>query len=246
MQRDTSESKLMNSYWKSEKSGSEKPRLCASAAATKPDRLVEIVQTSFDAGCDLVELRLDHLEEPSTEQLDQIPSNLKNRCILTCRPRSQGGKYQLNEDRRAEFLKTMMEWHPGFIDIELSMLKSQPSLGVSARSNGIKIIASWHDFYGMPPKQDLNSIAKLALASGDYGKIVPTAKRFSDNALVISLYSWADRSKLIAFCMGMDGTVSRFLALLLGSPFAYVAANDEPTAPGQIPVQEFKALLDAL
>ena len=246
MQHGISESKLMNSYSKSDNSVTHRPRLCASAAATKPDKLVEIVRTSFDAGCDLVELRLDHLEDPSTEQLDQIPSKLKSRCILTCRPRSQGGKYQLNEDRRAEFLKSMMEWQPGFIDIELTMLRSKPSIGTSARSSGIKIIASWHDFYGIPPKQELNSIARLALASGDFGKIVPTAKRFSDNALVISLYSWADRSKLIAFCMGTNGTVSRFLALLLGSPFAYAAANDKPTAPGQIPLQEFRALLDVL
>ena len=74
-------------------------------------------------------------------------------------------------------------------------------------------------------------------------KIVTTAKSVKDSSIVLSLYSKADKIKLIAFAMGNNGRMSRILCLFLGSPYTYVSLS-KPIAPGQFSVDEIKAIIE--
>ena len=70
---------------------------------------------------------------------------------------------------------------------------------------------------------------------------VTTAKTVSDIPKILSLYD-NKNTRLIAFCMGDIGKVSRLLSLFLGSPFTYVSLG-KPIAAGQLKLDEVKSML---
>ncbi|MDA4130858.1 MAG: type I 3-dehydroquinate dehydratase, partial [Thaumarchaeota archaeon] len=76
-------------------------------------------------------------------------------------------------------------------------------------------------------------------------KIVRGAKHFTDNQLLLSLYSMVDRlapTELIAFCAGPLGVLSRLSCIQSGSPLTYASFPGEKTAPGQLEVETMQRL----
>ena len=72
-------------------------------------------------------------------------------------------------------------------------------------------------------------------------KIVPFAKSWENNLTVLSLIPFAKerRQKIVAFCMGEKGKVSRVISPLLGAAWTYASLNrNRSSAPGQLTVQE--------
>jgi 3-dehydroquinate dehydratase-1 len=109
-----------------------------------------------------------------------------------------------------------------------------------------QLIVSWHDQAGTPSVGELKKTALAALEAGDLSKVVPTARGVGDNATILSLYREVQRGKLVAFCMGEEGVISRVLCLLAGSPFTYACLDGMEAAPGQIPLRHLREILDSL
>ena len=91
--------------------------------------------------------------------------------------------------------------------------------------------------YGQILKKQYFKMKKFS----DNIKIVTTAKTVSDIPKILSLYD-NKNTRLIAFCMGDIGKISRLLSLFLGSPFTYVSLG-KPIAPGQLKLNEVKSML---
>ena len=198
-------------------------------------------QSAFNLGADLVELRLDYLHELDIEQVKKQFRKFSDRLIATLRKKDEGGRFQGKESQRIKLLEKLLAWKGPYKDIELSAVSENPSL-----SKNISTIISMHNFEGTPSKRVLEEKLSSALKYGSIAKIVTTAQILTDNITVLSLYDKKVKSRLIAFCMGEQGKISRILAPKLGSPLMYGCLEGGAVAPGQIPISELRGFCELL
>lgn len=200
---------------------------------------------AIDIGADIVEVRLDYLEDLDVNVLSSTLRPYMDKLVLTLRPRYENGLFEGDEEERVEILKQLSQEGPAYVDIELRSPMIQ-DLSKELMKAGITVIVSWHDFEKTPETDELQKIANLAMSCGSIAKVVTMAKSFSDNLRILSLYHTGDKHRLIAFCMGAEGVLSRFLSVMLGAPFMYVSLPGAPTAPGQPSITEAKELIRIL
>jgi 3-dehydroquinate dehydratase I len=174
--------------------------------------------------------------------------DLKGNEIFTLRSRREGGVGQFSEESRIELIRRMIaECKPPYVDLEISALESHPEMAVEAKSAGCSLIASSHNFESNESSQVLRKLVLNThkLCEPYAIKIVRGAKHFADNQLLLSLYSLVDRlapTKLIAFCTGPLGVLSRLSCIQSGSPFTYASFPGKKTAPGQLEVETMQRL----
>lgn len=224
----------------------ESARVCTSIPASSITSLQADLEKAFSYGSDYVEVRFDYLDMLDIDKSKPILKRYADRCVYTCRRPGEGGRFQGDEKDRERVLKKLAEQNPAYLDIELSTVNEKPALADSLRSGGSSLIVSWHNFSETPSLEILKSVQEDALGIGDVAKIVTFAKGFKDNASVLSLYRSVEKERLIAFCMGELGVVSRLVCPLIGSPLTYASLENDKTAPGQIPVKEMKEFYAAL
>jgi pentafunctional AROM polypeptide len=185
---------------------------------------VELIQQVV-VGADAVELRVDLLEDPSSEDkicgvdflIDQVSllrSVAQLPIIFTLRTKSQGGKFPDDAPEAALALyRTALRLAIDFIDLEITAPESLLH-EVSEKKAFSKIIASHHDPKGELSWRNGSWIPHYnkALQFGDIIKLVGTARSYSDNhALAEFKHSMesAHSTPLIAINMGELGKISR-------------------------------------
>lgn len=216
------------------------PRICVSIGVKGSLPLIRRkAQEAIHYGADMVEIRLDYLDRVNVPQLRRYLTGLEDRLILTCRKRSEGGRFAGSEKERVDILAEVAEWDGPLLDVELSTIRRNSSLFKSKLGD---MIISWHDFNRTPERRILLHKVEEAIRLGGIAKIVTTAKRVKDNTTILSLYRAADKGSLIAFCMGEKGMISRILSPIVGSPLAYTFFGPRPVAPGQFSLDDFRGL----
>ena len=96
--------------------------ICTSIYSTTLEELDLRLKQAFNYGSNLVEVRIDYLHSFEIDKLKSILSSYMDKCILTCRPISEGGKYNKSEKDRINLLYSLYELQPKFLDIELSLI----------------------------------------------------------------------------------------------------------------------------
>jgi len=216
---------------------------CATVAEPTPRRMAASLRRAL-ARSEYAELRLDRLAPDEVPHALALAAPRLRRCVCTLRPRSEGGEFSGGEDERVSIIKLAAEYSPMLLDVELRTLAARAGLRRYLARAGARVLASWHDFESTPPAGALRSrLASMSRYSG-HAKVVTMARGPADAARVLSLYSSAGRTRLVAFCMGEAGRASRVLCLCLGSPFTY-ASLGAPVAPGQMGIGELRRLLPA-
>ena len=128
-----------------------------------------------------------------------------------------------------------------YVDIEYSAGIETIRKLLSLREKS-KVIASHHDFNGMP--SDLSEIySRLKNLGADVIKIACTAQSLADNLSMLRLIETAksENIALIGLCMGEKGAISRILGPAFGGYCTFgSSAKGKETAPGQIPVEYLK------
>ena len=119
-----------------------------------------------------------------------------------------------------------------------------------AHANGVKVIASNHDFAKTPEKDEIvRRLRKMQTLGADIPKIalMPTCKKDVLTLLEATLEmseQYADRP-IITMSMAGTGVVSRLTGETFGSALIFGAAS-KASAPGQIGVHELKQVLDII
>jgi 3-dehydroquinate dehydratase type I len=191
---------------------------------------------------DLVELRLDYLSRP---KLAELRPRVKKPLIVTNRLSQEGGKFKGNEEERIGFLKSALELKASFIDVELA---SPPQYvdELLRNRNRVKIILSFHNFKKTSSFKELQSLLdQMIELHADVAKIVTLARSWLDNLTILNLilYARARNQKIVAFCLGEKGKISRLLSPLMGSEWTYVAwADNKKVAPGQWSLRELQEI----
>lgn len=84
-------------------------------------------------------------------------------------------------------------------------------------------------------------LLKIESLDGNVSKIITKANDIEDNLIVLSLIKYA-KSKIITLAMGEKGIISRIFSPLFGGFFTFTSL-DEPTAPGQINIDDMLKIL---
>lgn len=199
-----------------------------------------------NALADMLEIRLDMMD---TFDLRKIIQATSKPALITYRSIREGGKGTADHKTHANYLSVALEEGAELVDVEWSLPEKWREKIFSAQGKS-SIILSTHIPDSTPPREELEEIFREMTATGAHIiKIVTHARNMVDNLRVLDLIAKAHERgiKIIAFCMGPLGRISRIFSQLMGGylTFASLEAGEE-SADGQIPVMEMKKILEIL
>jgi 3-dehydroquinate dehydratase type I len=115
--------------------------------------------------------------------------------------------------------------------------------------SGTQPIVSYHKFDGALSVSEMEKVLEQEIASGArVCKIVGTAEKIEDNMAVLNFVaSHSSMAKLVCFCMGEAGKVSRLLSPMFGAFFTFASLETgNETAAGQMTIGEMRVAYQLL
>jgi len=193
---------------------------------------------------DLLEIRVDAFAE-ATDQLLGSVTKLTIPLILTIRHPLEGAIHPMATARRRELFHQFLPL-AAFIDVELRSVKTLTPIIEEARSRGIGVILSHHDFKRTPAQQRLQELAEDAHhLRADLFKLATTTTTPSDLVTLLAFLAHEKRIPLSVMGMGRFGKISRLLLAQSGSRLNY-GFLDKAQVPGQWSASLLKARLSEL
>lgn len=205
-------------------------------------------------GSDAVELRVDLLQDPRSEneypsteyvaqQIALLRSQVSVPLVFTIRTRSQGGRFPNDAyDAALQLYRLAIRSGSEFVDLEMTF-PDHLLQEITEMKGYTKIIASHHD-----PKGDLSwtngswiKYYNKALQYGDVVKLVGVAKDLDDNYSLKKFKGWAEQAHdvpVIAINMGYKGQLSRILNGFM-TPVSHPSLPFK-AAPGQLSAKEIR------
>lgn len=221
-----------------------------------------IIERVLKTNANLIELRFDYITDFKSISMEFLTSLSKiispqSSIIFTFRDPSEGGHVQIQQEDRFNIFKMFINAKPDYIDIEMALdNKIMDELINLAQQNRVNLIFSYHDFsrtfsFEEARNHILNFESRLVqelhidqkLFEKLIYKIIFTASKFEDNLTPLKLCKEISsaKKKIISFCMGELGILSRIICIFTGSFLTY-AYLEEKTAPGQIEINKMKEL----
>ncbi|MFW9945721.1 MAG: type I 3-dehydroquinate dehydratase [Candidatus Odinarchaeota archaeon] len=225
-----------------------------------------VIDRALEFNPEFIELRFDYIDtfQNITQDFVQSLKNyIKNKSslILTFRHHSEGGQTKIDEFERLKILKILMNSQPEFFDIEMNSATETLSTIISLSfMKKVNLIFSYHNFEETIPNKIAkeiilrfeeriikNELNEFDILGKSIYKLIFTAQNFEDNLVALELCKEISKNnkKVISFCMGELGILSRILSVKLGSFLTY-AALEEPTAPGQIKINTLQKIYKLL
>lgn len=195
---------------------------------------------------DVIEVRLDVMQEFDVAEIVQAAPRP---IIVTYRSRKEGGSGSADSETQSGYLLEAIEAGADFVDVEYGLPPELRQRIFQGRS-GSALIISAHLLDGTPARQRLEEVLrKMADTGADVVKIITLAMTPEDNLRVLGLIPLAKELgvKIIAFCMGPLGRISRISTLLTGGYLTFASLEEgQESASGQMPVGEMKDMLERL
>jgi 3-dehydroquinate dehydratase/shikimate dehydrogenase len=224
-------------------------RICVPVCERTLPELEQTAMRAAEAG-DLVELRLDCLDDPASLRLGQLADvtrRFERPVIVTFRAKEQGGGGAANfanlASRRQFWARHSESFKEELIDLELDMVQQlvdNPITSVDWK----RVICSHHDFEGVP--SDLDQIyERMRATPAGILKIAVKAGDITDCIPVFHLLKRArvEGQEVIAIAMGPAGVATRILGPSCGAYLTYGALDGEnSTAPGQVTAGQLRDL----
>jgi 3-dehydroquinate dehydratase type I len=219
--------------------------ICAPIMArNNAEALIKLAKAEVLA--DMIEIRLDVME---TFGLEEIIMAVSKPIMVTYRSKGQGGEGSDDYGTRIRYLMNAIEAGADFVDVEFS-LPSEFRRELFQMQGTSRLIISNHQLNGTPSREKLEGLlTKMAATGADIVKIVTQAGAPQDNLRVLGLIPLAKNLgiKIIAFCMGPMGRISRIASPIMGGYLTFASLETgEESASGQIPIREMKKILDII
>jgi 3-dehydroquinate dehydratase type I len=224
-----------------------KPKICVPLPVERLSELASMIRRAENLGADLIEIRLDCMQEDILSQMDgikKIISNVSVPLIATNREYNQGGKRVQEEKQRIKTLAKAAEIGFQYIDIELTTADLRHTIR-KVKDLGSKPIISFHDFNGTPSDLEMRRIVKSQIEAGAaVCKIITTANTLDDSIrCLLFTQKMSKVTDIVCFAMGSKGVLSRILSPLFGAFFTFSSLEtDLETALGQVSFSEQKEL----
>jgi len=193
------------------------------------------------AGCELLELRADHLR---AEEITEVVQRAGRDVIVTIRRGSEGGADSRSEDERRRGLLAALDAGARFIDVEWRSSLEDLARGAWSRH----VIVSHHGAECVPG--ELQAIYRSIAATGaTRAKLVAVARSPAEIPAVrgVLVEAASEATPLACFAIGRAGAVTRLLAPSWGSWATYGSLEaGRETAPGQFSAKDLLETFDVL
>ncbi len=235
-------------------------RLCVSLTGSTCRRMIEDMQAAAAAGADMVELRLDCLDEWDPSGIDMLlgaASRFPGEVLATCRRAAEGGHCDEDETVRVSRLE-----HVGlsdaidYIDFEYESLRASPNIrqkialvcgsrhGPAGRPKR-KLILSKHEIEATPPWYTLRfTLDAMGREGADVVKLACRAGSIVDALHMLDALHYSVPARpTVALAMGEAGLITRVLARKLGAFLSFAALEEgREAAPGQVSIERMRGL----
>ena len=207
---------------------------------------------------DVVEWRVDFYED--VFDIDKVVATAKDLraalgetpILFTFRTKKEGGEKEIAMDQYVALNKALVE--SGYVDAcDVEVFSGDDvvaSIIDAAHAAGKVVVASNHDFFGTPSKDDLcYRLRKMQDLGADLPKIAVMPKSVADvvtllDATATMKTKYADRP-IITMSMGSMGVITRIAGEAFGSSMTFGAVG-QVSAPGQIPVEKLQTAMGIL
>ena len=238
--------------------GEGRPKICVPITGRTREEIALRTAELKAAKPDLAEWRADWYEEVfDRKKLESMLVRLRKELgelplLVTFRTKEEGGEQSIGAEAYAEFLRTVLaSGQADLIDVELfrgEMLLQD--ICKEAKAQGVKVIASSHDFEKTPAKEEI--LARLIRMQDCGADLLKLAVMPRDAGDVLTLLSatWEMKEQyakqpVVTMSMGAKGAVSRLAGEVFGSVMTFGSAG-VASAPGQVSVPELKMALEVL
>lgn len=177
--------------------------------------------------------------------------------LLTVRTAAEGGGAGLDDDAYSGLLRRLIEGladleaarRPAALDVEQAR-GGTAELVVRAHGAGLDAVVSHHDLRATPADEAmLARLRAMADAGADVAKLAVVPRGPRDVARLLGVTARASEELDVAVAtmsMGPLGAVSRLSGAVFGSALTFATAGGAPSAPGQLPIDRVRAVLDLL
>lgn len=234
------------------------PKICVPIVGVTKEAILDEARAIKALPADVVEWRIDWFE--NVFDFDKLVDVLKDLrevlgdmpILMTFRTSKEGGEKAIEDDVYADInIKAAQTGHVDLVDVEVftgdEIVKK---IIEGAHAAGVKVVASNHDFFKTPDKDDIvGRLRKMQDLGADIPKIavMPTCKKDVLTLLAATeemASEYADRP-IITMSMAGTGVISRLAGEVFGSALTFGAAA-KASAPGQMGVNDLKDVLTKL
>ncbi len=213
-----------------------KPMICVPIFTQSLNQAIKTASLALKQGADILELRIDALDEIDIEKIRDFMDEMDGKVIATNRMSREGGLFRGTERERTDILREVAS-SAEFVDIELLTEEKYRTKVIKASKSSI---ISYHDFEKTPSVEELLDVVRQEKELGDIAKFAVMPQSREDTLRVLQVLLQMDDT--IGISMGELGSYTRVIASLFGSPLTF-ASVDESSAPGQLDIESTRLFL---
>ncbi len=234
------------------------PKICVPIVGVTKEDIIAEAKTFDSIPVDVVEWRVDWFE--NVFEFDKVLDVLKDLrealgdipLLMTFRTSKEGGEKAIENAAYAELnIKAAQSGYVDLVDVEVftgdEVVKE---IIEGAHNAGVKVVASNHDFFKTPAKEEIVSrLCKMQELGADIPKIAVMPQNKKDVLTLLAATEemaseHADRP-IITMSMAGTGVISRLCGEVFGSALTFGAAK-KASAPGQMGVNDLSTVLGLL
>ena len=234
------------------------PKICVPIVGVTREEILAAAETIKSTKADVVEWRVDWYEDifdfaKTEETMKALREVLGETPILfTFRTSKEGGEKSIETETYVELNQNAAK--TGLVDlVDVEAFTGDDAVKAvveTAHANGVKVIASNHDFHKTPAKDEIVSrLRKMQELGADIPKIAVMPQNKKDVLTLLSATEemaseYADR-RIITMSMSGTGVISRLCGEVFGSALTFGAVG-KVSAPGQMGIEDLTTVLGLL
>jgi len=222
-------------------------KICVSIIESSERSVLLAAREAEEQGADLIEIRLDCLEQLTRESVAQLFRSLSViplPKVATIMPKTLFGRFEGGDSERVELLSEAAG-HADYVDVGLEM---EPSLLMECMRKVEKragVILSRHSDRPLTAGE-ISSIVREGYG-GVVHKVAMLARGLEDNLVALEACRSLESFRRIIFCYGRAGVISRVLSPFFGSEWAYASLRKgKEAAPGQLDIESLRMVQGVL
>lgn len=234
------------------------PKICVPIVGVTKEAILDEARAITKLPADVVEWRIDWFENVfDFDKLVDVLKDLREALgdmplLMTFRTSKEGGEKAIEDEVYADInIRAAQTGYVDLVDVEVftgdEIVKK---IIDGAHAAGVKVVASNHDFFKTPDKDDIvGRLRKMQDLGADIPKIAVMPQNKKDVLTLLAATEemaneYADRP-IITMSMAGTGVISRLAGEVFGSALTFGAAA-KASAPGQMGVEDLKQVLTLL
>lgn len=234
------------------------PKICVPIVGVTREEILAAAENIKSTKADVVEWRVDWYEnifdftktEATMQALREVLGEMP--ILFTFRTSKEGGEKAIETEAYVELNQNAAK--TGLVDlVDVEAFTGDDVVKVVveiAHENGVKVIASNHDFHKTPAKEEIVSrLRKMQDLGADIPKIAVMPQNKKDVLTLLAATEemareYADRP-IITMSMSGTGVISRLCGEVFGSALTFGAVG-KVSAPGQMRIEDLTTVLGLL